>query len=123
MLKNLFFWIALSWTLVVAFFCLIPSNGIPSINIPNLDKLAHVFFHFVFTLLWFLFFKKQVKKRNETKLLIFSCFFSVLFGLTIEIIQAKFTTTRSGDLLDVLANISGAILAFILVLFAKKINA
>ncbi len=122
MLKNLFFWIALSWTVVVAFFCLTTSNTIPSINIPNLDKLAHAFFHFVFTLLWFLFFKKQVKKRNETKLLLFSCLFSVLFGLAIEVIQAKFTTTRSGDLLDVLANISGAILAFILVLFLRNIK-
>jgi VanZ family protein len=69
-----------------------------------------------------LFFKKQVKKRNETKLLLFSCLFSVLFGLAIEVIQAKFTTTRSGDLLDVLANISGAILAFILVLFLRNIK-
>ena len=107
---------------MVAFFCLTPSNNIPSINIPNLDKLAHAFFHFVFTLLWFLFFKKQVKKRNETKLLVFSCLFSVLFGLAIEIIQAKFSPTRSGELLDVLANLSGAILAFILVLFIKKIK-
>jgi VanZ family protein len=121
-LKNLLFWIAFSWTVVVAFFCLTPSNNIPSINIPNLDKLAHAFFHFVFTLLWFLFFKKQVKKRNETKLLVFSCLFSVLFGLAIEIIQAKFSPTRSGELLDVLANLSGAILAFILVLFIKKIK-
>ncbi len=122
MLKNLFFWIALCWTGVVGFFCLTPSNDIPTVNIPNLDKLVHAFFHFVFTILWFLFFKKQVKKKNQLKLLVVAFCFSLLFGIGIEVLQNKLTTTRSGDFFDVLANLTGAILAFVLVLFAKRIR-
>jgi VanZ family protein len=121
-LKNLFFWIALCWTGVVGFFCLTPSNDIPTVNIPNLDKLVHAFFHFVFTILWFLFFKKQVKKKNQLKLLVVAFCFSLLFGIGIEVLQNKLTTTRSGDFFDVLANLTGAILAFVLVLFAKRIR-
>ena len=122
MLKNLFFWIALCWTGVVGFFCLVPSNDIPTVSIPNLDKLVHTFFHFIFTILWFLFFKKQVKKKNQLKLLVVAFCFSLLFGIGIEVLQNKLTTTRSGDFFDVLANLTGAILAFVLVLFAKRIR-
>lgn len=122
MLKNLFFWIAFSWTLVVAYFCLVPSSDIPSVSIPHLDKLAHSFFHFVFTILWFLFFKKQVKKRNQTKLLVGSVIFSLFFGIVIEVLQVRLTTTRNGDFFDVLANLSGAILAFVFLLIVKQIK-
>ncbi len=104
------------------FFCLAPSNDIPAVNIPNLDKLVHAFFHFVFTILWFLFFKKQVKKKNQSKLLVVAIVFSVLFGIGIEILQDQFTTSRNGDFSDVLANLTGAVFAFIFVLFAKKIK-
>jgi VanZ family protein len=121
-LKNLFFWIAFCWTLVVAYFCLVPSSDIPSVSIPNLDKLAHAFFHFVFTILWFLFFKKQVKKKNQIKLLVAAVFFSLFFGIGIELLQNRFTTTRNGDIFDVLANFSGAVIAFCFVLFAQKIK-
>jgi VanZ family protein len=101
---------------------LVSSNDIPSVNIPNLDKLVHTFFHFVFTILWFLFFKKQVKKNNQLKLLVFSVCFSLLFGIGIEILQDKLTTTRSGDFSDVLANFTGAIMAFFFVIIAKRIR-
>lgn len=122
MLKNIFFWVAFCWTVVVGFFCLVPSNDIPTVTIPNFDKLVHTFFHFVFTILWFLFFKNQVKKKNQFKLLIVAVCFSLLFGLVIEVLQDKLTTTRSGDVFDILANLSGAIIAFIFVLFAKQIK-
>ena len=122
MLKNLFFWIALCWTGVVGFFCLVPSNDIPTVSIPNLDKLVHTFFHFIFTILWFLFFKKQVKKKNQFKLLIVAVCFSLLFGIGIEILQDKLTTTRSGDFFDVLANFTGAAIAFAFVFFTKRIK-
>ncbi|WP_342032615.1 VanZ family protein [Flavobacterium keumense] len=122
MLKNIFFWIALCWTGVVSFFCLTSSNDIPTVNIPNLDKFVHAFFYFVFTILWFLFFKKQVKKKNQFKFLVVAVCFSLLFGIGIEILQDKLTTTRSGDCFDVLANLIGTIIAFSFVLFAKQIK-
>jgi VanZ family protein len=121
-LKNLYFWIAFCWTLVVAYFCLAPASEIPSVSIPNLDKLAHSFFHFVFTILWFLFFRKQVKKKNQTKLLIGAVLFSLFFGIGIEILQARLTITRNGDFWDVLANFSGALLAFVFVIVAKRLK-
>ena len=122
MLKNLYFWIAFSWTVVVAYFCLAPASDIPSVSIPNLDKLAHAFFHFVFTTLWFLFFKKQVKKKNQIKLLGGAVFLSLFFGIGIELLQSRISTTRNGDFFDVLANFTGALLALVFVVVAKQIR-
>lgn len=122
MLKNIFFWIAISWTVVVTYFCLVPSSAIPTVSFPNLDKVAHAFFHFVFTVLWFLFFKKEVQKKNQTKLLLVAVFFSFFFGIVIEVLQARMTATRNGDFYDVIANISGAIAALVLVCLSKLIK-
>ena len=115
------FWIALLWTGVVLFLCLVQSDKIPAVNIENLDKVVHAFFHFVFTSLWILFFKTQIKDPDSYKPYIISFLFSVLFGVTIEILQGQYTTTRKEDALDVLANMVGASLAvFSVILYFKN---
>lgn len=49
-------------------------------------------------------------------------FFSLFFGIGIEVLQSRLTATRNGDFFDVLANFSGALLALIFVLVAKQIR-
>ncbi|WP_074721785.1 VanZ family protein [Flavobacterium frigoris] len=115
MLKQIVFWIALLWTGLVLFLCLVQSNKMPVVNIENLDKIVHAFFHFVFTSLWILFFKTQIKDPDSYKPYIISFLFSVLFGITIEIMQGQYTTTRKEDALDVVANMVGAVLAVFLI--------
>ncbi|SHF71463.1 VanZ like family protein [Flavobacterium fluvii] len=104
---------ALFWSGVILFFCLIKSNDIPTINVPYVDKAVHAVFHFVFTLLWFLFFKKKLDTSNIFRPLVISFVFSFFFGVAIELMQKFFTTTRSADVIDELANLSGAALAVI----------
>jgi VanZ family protein len=118
--KQFYFWAALFWTGLIFFFCLIKSSDIPAVQIANLDKVVHSFFHFVFTSLWFLYFKKQLNSFNFFKPLALSFTFSVFFGIAIEIAQALFTTTRKGDWIDVVANMSGAALAVCIILFLNK---
>jgi VanZ family protein len=118
--KQFYFWAALSWTGVIAYFCLTPSSNLPSISIPYLDKFVHACFHFIFTLFWFLFFKKQLNSPNVIKPLGLSFVLSVFFGIGIEILQELSTTTRRGDVIDILANLSGAILAVCVILFLNK---
>ncbi len=115
MLKQIVFWVALLWTGVVLFLCLVQTNKIPVVNIENLDKIVHAFFHFVFTSLWILFFKTQIKDPGSYKPYIISFLFSVLFGITIEVMQGQYTTTRKEDALDVVANTVGAVLALFLI--------
>ncbi len=120
--KYLIFFIALFWTGVVAYFCLVPSSDIPVINIPNLDKCIHVFFHFVFTFVWFLFFYKQLKVDSLFKPLLISFLASFVFGVIIEMLQGLITTTRSADVLDGLANMAGSALAVLAVVICNKYN-
>ena len=120
--KYILFLIALFWAGVIAYFCLKNSSDLPIVNIPNVDKCIHTFFHFVFTFVWFLFFRKQLKFKYDLKPLLLSLLFSLVFGLIIEILQESFTTTRHADLIDVLANFTGAILAVFSVLICKKFN-
>jgi VanZ family protein len=114
--KQLYFWAALLWTGIIAFFCLVQLNNVPMGNVSNLDKLVHAFFHFVLTTFCFLFLKSRAIDANSFKPLIASFLFSVFFGIGIEIAQELLTTTRHADILDILANVSGATLAVVLVL-------
>ena len=120
--KYLLFLVALLWTGIVTYFCLIQSSDVPVINIPNLDKCIHAFFHFVFTFVWFLFFYKQLKLDSVFKPLLISFLLSFLFGIGIEILQGLITTTRSADVLDGVANLIGALLAVSLVVVCDKYN-
>jgi VanZ family protein len=108
---------------MVIFFCLVRSSAIPVVvQIENLDKIVHAFFHFVFSALWFLFFEKQLKSTNLWKPLLLSFLLSFFFGIGIEIVQGMFTTSRKGDFLDILANTSGAILAGCMIILYKRYN-
>ena len=119
--KQLYFLSALLWAGVIAFFCLVQLNNVPLGNVSYLDKLVHVFFHFVLTVLCFLFFQKYTNAVNSLKPIIIPFLFSIFFGIGIEIAQELFTTTRHADVFDVLANLSGAILGVaVIILFDLK---
>jgi VanZ family protein len=119
--KQIYFLAALLWAGVIAFFCLVQLNNVPLGEVSNLDKLVHVFFHFVLTILCFLFVQKYTNAINSLKPILISLLFSVFFGIGIEIAQELFTTTRHADVFDVLANLSGAILGVaVIILFDLK---
>jgi VanZ family protein len=121
-LKQLFFWAAVLWTGIVFTLCLVQSDSLPVINIVNLDKYIHAFFHFVFTSLWFLFLISHTKDRNIFMPLMIAFMLSVFFGIAIEVLQGLYTTTRREDALDVAANISGATLAVFSIVMYYRIK-
>jgi len=120
--KQIYFWTALFWSGLIVFACLLPSNDIPQVNIPNLDKVIHSLFYFIFLSLWFLFFKKKLNSSNNLKPLAISFVFAVFFGIGIELMQKFFTVTRSADTFDVIANLFGASLAVIVILVLNAYN-
>jgi VanZ family protein len=120
--KYLLFLVALFWTGIVSYFCLVNSSDIPTINIPNLDKCIHTFFHLVFAFVWFLFFSKQLQNGTIFKPLLFSVLFSFVFGIVIELLQNFVTTTRNADAFDIVANMVGSILAIFVIVILNKSN-
>ncbi len=122
MLKKLFFLAAVIWTAIVFTLCLVQSESLPVVNIENLDKFIHAFFHFVFTSLWFLFLISHTTDKKIFMPLMIAFMLSVFFGIAIEVLQGLYTTTRKEDALDVAANISGATLAVLSIVMYYKIR-
>jgi VanZ family protein len=85
------------------------------------DKIFHFLAYTLFTWLWFntLYFKFNYSK---TKSIYRSIFLAIIFGIIIEVLQLLVTTSRSFDLLDILANILGVLLATILLNNKIKID-
>jgi VanZ family protein len=118
--RLVYFWSAQLWTLFVASLCLMNGTNLPRVGIKGADKYVHFCFHFVFALLWFLYFFLKTKRLVYSVLLVFA--FSLFFGIGIELSQAYFTSNRKADVLDVAANTVGALtaLSFMLILYSTS---
>ncbi|MEO0038387.1 MAG: hypothetical protein RIQ59_1598 [Bacteroidota bacterium] len=89
-----------------------------SINVDFKDKYVHFLFYFVFVIVWFLFLDRT-KYAKSVKLL--ALILAITFGVLMEICQGLFTTTRTPDVYDVLANSIGAFTGIIILnLFYKN---
>jgi VanZ family protein len=102
------------WTCFITILSLITiSSDIgSSIKIEYKDKYVHFTFYFIFVVLWTLF----AKSNKLTKKIKFIVLFSAIgYGILMEICQGLFTTTRTADILDVLANSIGAFMGLIAV--------
>lgn len=91
---------------------ILPSDDLPKqgwLNFPGVDKLVHFLMYFTLTLV----FSAETGYRRilpGLNLLLIALLAAVYSG-TIELIQMFFTSTREGDWLDLLANITGIVFA------------
>lgn len=123
-LKNIYLLASLIWTSSILVLCLEPFNDLPEVAIKNVDKYVHFTFHFVFVIIWSLYFNSKIagKLVKFAKAIVIVSF---LFGILIELAQQFFTTTRKADIFDVYANTTGAIVALMIIFvynFAIKSN-
>lgn len=117
--KKIWFGLATSWTVLIFILCLAKLNNLPSLGVKGMDKYVHFTFHFVFTFLWAIVVKSRSATISNKKILNI-ILISLVMGITIEILQENFTTTRKADILDVIANLTGAISAGILISFFEN---
>jgi len=119
LLAHKFFYLCLAviWTIFIAFLCLVQFNNLPTVEVKGADKYVHFSFYFVFTILWFSYFKNRslTGKNNLVKVFLLA----LLYGGLIELAQSIFTVTRKADVLDILANTAGAISAIVAIFFFK----
>jgi VanZ family protein len=119
-LKNTALFAAILWTFFIFFICLIKSSSIPSVQIKNIDKVVHLIMYFVFTIVWFLTLKTKYKNLRINILLGINFLISMFYGIAIELLQEFCTTSRRGDVTDVIANCLGAILGVIVLHYFNK---
>lgn len=119
MLKKFSILVSVLYTLALSILSLLKVNDIvediPSFN----DKIGHALAHFIFVILWFfVFYYKFSFKYN--KALVVSSLFSLVYGISIELLQGWITVSRESDFKDVLANVLGMIFASLVLLGVKK---
>ena len=121
--KNCFFWLALFWTGVIAWLCLVNFNELPEIKIgfEDTDKYVHAGVHFIFTVIWYSYLKSR-NSENVVSNLGKVVTASFLYGVLIEIAQGVMTITRHADARDVAANLTGALIVAVVILLTARLR-
>lgn len=102
------------WTGIVFLLCIWPADELPKSDIPLIDKWTHLVLFGGFNFLWLLSASGSTKLNRKV---LFISFIAIVFGGLIELIQTAVPSLgRSGDLLDVLADAIGVLLAAMLYL-------
>ncbi|MES2485620.1 MAG: VanZ family protein [Bacteroidota bacterium] len=100
--------------------CLISMSAFKDVgDVAKKDKYVHFAFYFIFTLLWYFFFRLN-SKSNTLKLRFVVFLLAFAFGVFIEVCQEFFTIDRSADIHDVFANTSGSLGAIVVIWLAEK---
>lgn len=85
------------------------------------DKVVHFCFYFIFTISWYLFFKR-LKKLNKGNVRLNVFLFAAGYGAFIELCQWLFTTGRTADIVDIIANTGGSAFAIGCIWLISKIK-
>lgn len=104
LLKDNLITIAILITISIAILSLIKIDK-QVIQINHLDKFKHAFAYFMLCFTWMLALRKT---KIDKKLIVFVCF---IYGIVIEYLQVMLTTYRFGEILDVVANTTGILIA------------
>lgn len=100
------------WAVLIFVFCTMPSNRLPSVRIPHLDKVVHFGFFFVQSVLLSLLFNFETK-RSYFQIIGLSTILAFVYGGMIEIMQGAFFN-RSADVYDLIADMVGGFIGAML---------
>lgn len=109
--KKKSIWVAVLWTFIILYLSLKNPSGEQRFSFENADKIVHFTFYFVFVILWYRCL--VLTNRNQIKYKIGLVCIAVLFGILVELAQKYFTTTRQADVLDAVANSTGAFMGIL----------
>ena len=111
-------WLAIAAQIGATVAMLWPSPDLPDIDVPMADKWAHFVVFGVLYFLWASALKtRPAIFRATTRLILYLLF----YGIIIEVIQENFYTSRTGDLMDVVANSVGILLGLIVFNVKEKL--
>lgn len=101
---------------VIAYLSLSPNeyNTPVDLGFFPVDKLVHFVMYFTLAMASLIQMSRLGKIKSPKSVLLWACMMPVLFGGLIELIQAYFTTDRSGDWLDFTANCTGVVISYLL---------
>lgn len=117
--KNIYFYFAVIWTLVIMILSLLSAAKIKElqvVDILGIDKAGHIFFYVILSFLW----AKAAEINGKSQgLIIFLC---ISFGFFLEILQFYLSIGRTLDFYDALANVIGVYIGIFLFNKTLKTN-
>lgn len=119
MLKKYSVILSVLYTIVLTTLSLVKLN-IETPNLPEFkDKIIHAIAHFIFVVIWFVVFNFKLK-TNYNKAIYCAAIFSLIYGISIELLQGAITLTRQTEVNDVIANVIGMVVAVLFLVCVKK---
>ena len=115
------YWPAILWGIFILIATLTPGKSLPMSSLFRFDKLIHLFIFGMFAWLVLRGFYQRTRSEAPLKGILYLsvAFFTVLFGILIELIQ-NFIPDRGSDINDAIANTTGVMLAQVLFYFTHK---
>jgi VanZ family protein len=86
-------------------------DKVPIIKIPHIDKIVHFLMYFGFMSV--IIFENRKLINNVRQLLLISLI-PLFYGILMEVLQSVLTTSRTGDIFDVLFNTIGIFTSLLL---------
>jgi VanZ family protein len=105
---------ALIWGLLILVSIGFPGSNLPDVSVYSADKFAHAFIFFVFSFLLakgLLMQNKLLTLKKEP--VYFTLLISLFYGVLTEVLQDKIFIERTADVMDMIANATGAVLGLI----------
>lgn len=109
--------------IIILFLSLAPGDitrEAPSFYFPGIDKVIHAVMYGLFTILALYEFFKHIRLNFLPFLFIIVAVF--FYSILMEIMQHYFVESRSGEVNDVLANLTGILIGASLIFWLKKIK-
>ena len=105
------YWKSILCSIIIIILCFIPGDELPQpdLAVPYLDKIIHFSFYFALSFIIQHEIKNKIKLRNH----LFIFIYAMVLGGCIELIQENLIVERGGDFLDLIADLLGAIIAFV----------
>jgi len=118
--RKIYYFIAIFLTIIITIGSLISVDKVVELPpVQFLDKLLHIAAYFFLALSWLLA-TKNVKQQNSIFVTVLVVF---IYGIIIEVLQGVITNYRQTDLFDMLANLCGIVIAWLIFrLISQKIR-
>ncbi|WP_405378900.1 VanZ family protein [Nonlabens sp. Asnod3-A02] len=134
-MKKVIYWLAAPLFTVFITVASMIANPAPPVNIDNVDKIYHATAYFIMAILWYIFFYsrflgkqsllsfglKTILKNWSRPIAIGAGALSLIIGVLIELGQEFISVNRTMDIMDVLANFAGIIIAMLFLMIIDKL--
>ena len=115
--------VPLGWTIFTQVLVSIPGKFLVGtehfLNIPHIDKIAHIILFGGLSIFWIIFFHYRKKSNSKVTPLMIVLLLSA-YGVAIEFYQLKFIPNRSFDVGDIIADVCGAVCGYLATMLILK---